>query len=201
MTWARVAKAMRALTALALLAILAGCVSPEDPAPPPAPDPVEAALAPTTPPTRPSAANESAPAAVVPRTTAVQWEGRTASAACVMPAQQCRIVEEPVSSWQELDGLGVTGRVLRVSGTLTWTAETPATTELRVYVFALAEDGMPTAVQETRGPSPLAFDVDTSAWEGAGYAFSLHGQHEAGPIMVEKGQPFAMDATIVWAAT
>lgn len=187
---------MRALAALALLSLLAGCLGPDadPPASAPSEPPVDVAALEEDPDEEAIAAEEAEPEPIV---TSAAWEGRTASAFC--GPTRCDIVEQPERSWTEFPELGVAGRTIRVTGELTWTSETPLTEELRLYVFGMPAQGeMPVDALEISGPSPIAFDVDLSGWDGPLFAFSIHGHHEAGPLITEKGQPFSMAAEITW---
>lgn len=183
---------------LALLAPLglAGCLA-EAPRPEPERDAgpaiVATAAAEPTPPGASEADEEAGTSGMV--ATTLSWEGSTASAACV--PLRCQIVQQPERSWSEFSGLGVPGRPVRASGTLTWEPATPATEELRVFVFSLDAEGMVVDGTEVRGPSPLAFDVDLWSWTGEDFAYSLHGHHEAAGFIVETSQPFHMDTTIL----
>lgn len=188
---------MRALLLVALV-LVGGCVGRDDTplmtadVAPTGPSSVEqpaAAQAPT-----PEGASASAPAPVETKTP-FSWDGRTAGAVCVgAPVARCQIVSEPARTWTPLESLGAAGTPLRVRGTITWTAETPLTEHLRMFVFGLdAEGGMPLEGVETQGPSPLAFEVDLTQLDGTAYALSLHGHHEVGPTIGETPQAFHIE--------
>lgn len=145
-----------------------------------------------------ASAADAQEASAAPTTTVLAWDGATASAMCVMPAQRCDIVQQPRSSWNEFTALGVPGRPIRASGTLTWEAATPATEELHIFVFSLDETGMPIDSTRITGPSPLAFDVDLSEWTGVEFAYSLHSHHEfQDTLIVETSQSFHMVTNIL----
>lgn len=194
---------MRAAFLVPIL-LLAGCLGGAEESPASEPnEPIGAASDPQAPadagaPT-PAAAGEDATseAEPMPTTERFEWDGSTATSACVVNTA-CHVAQQPEGSWTEFSALGVTGRATRVTGELSWTATTPATTEIHLYVFNLDADGMPVEAQELTGPSPLAFDVDTSGWTGPGYAFSVHSHTQAAALFVEPSQPFSMSTEITW---
>lgn len=148
------------LFGLALTALLAGCSSP-------ASHPASSASATLA----PHAAAAGAPQAqqvVATRTVlqhALHVEGTTSAGACAGALSTWRC--QYAGGKQDWTDLGSEGTPLRLNGTISWTATTPVTKELNVYLFTL-QDGVWQYQQDSAvsGPSPLAFDYDLSSTGG-----------------------------------
>lgn len=147
----------------------------------------------------------TSPSSPVPQTlvTPLVFDGATATAACAGYAAtgHCQIVAQPRQSWTEFSTLGLTGMPVRIAGNFTWTAATPATADLRVFLFSLSPEGPPVDGVEVQGPSPLAIDVDLSALTpGAGYAMSVHSHTDVATgdagVIVEPSQEFHADLRV-----
>lgn len=180
---------MRLLAATLAALLLAGCSDA------PAPDePVAAPGAETASDASPSASPPTAPTpSRGERETPMALEGSTAAGACAS-----------VCHYEMTDGafhvLDADGGGLRLRGTLTWSAVSPTSQELTLYVPAYIggdyhwEPGYPAAA----GPSPLAIDLDLSGLGGVPLGLivgnGVAAGTPAGVVAVQTPQPFSLEA-------
>lgn len=164
-------------------------------------DPIPAAPAPST--------GDMAQAAAAPQTvvatraaeeTPVHVEGTTYTGACAYA------MGEGTCEWENGDHafgeLGKDGQPARFAGTLAWTAATPATQELSLYVLHQRDDGyywFDDSSPMASGPSPLAFDFDLSRYADTHVAFSISSASGEGLVVAYAAagasQGFTLDGT------
>jgi hypothetical protein len=190
--------ALRLLTLAALVAAVAfaGCAGKDAPADDgAAPAPADAAAATST----AAPAPETVVATRAAEETPIHVEGTTSTGACayVLGQGACRF-ENGDHSFVELTG----GAPMRFAGGLTWTATTPHSQELSVYVLHQREDGyywFDESSPIATGPSPLAFDFDLGKYNETQVAFGVSDTQGAGAVVgyaaASTSQDFVLDGT------
>jgi len=193
MAWTAAWPPMRPfLLLLAAAALLAGCSSPAThPAAPSSSQAHAASLA------------GAQPQTVVARRELQQWpiqvDGTTSTGGCVgtMSTWECRYA----NGKDDFDPLPTEGTPVRLNGTVTWDAATPASPGLNVYLLVSDAGGGYQYLSSTlvSGTSPLSFDYDLAPYAGSDIAVGV--STTSGEYVVAAGasagtpQDFHLDAT------
>lgn len=189
--------ALRALPVLLLLTALAfaGCAGKDSPAEDTADGTLGGAPGPAAS-DGPAAAPEAVVATRAAEDQPIHVEGTTSTGGCAYAAGQgaCRY-ENGDHSFLELEG----GEPSRFAGTLAWTATTPYSQEMSVYVLHKEDDGyywFDDASPIRSGPSPLAFDFDLHKYNGTQVAFGVSNVKGEGALVAWASAGVSQDFTL-----